>query len=164
MYQDFGQHTELTQSYKSGANWFYWIAGLTLLTSVIGLTGGEWRFFLSLGTTQIIDAIAYGAASELGEATKVIAIVLDIFITAMFVAFGVLANKRLFWAYIVGMVVFFMDGLVSLAIFDWLGAGMHVLALFFMFRGYQAGRQLVLIERTMLQDHAAQTAAEPATV
>ena len=164
MYDDYGQHAELNSSYKSGANWFYWIAGLTLITSIMSLTGGEWRFFLSLGTTQIIDAVAYAAANDLGEAPKVVAIVLDISITAMFVAFGVLAIKRQFWAYIAGMVVFLLDGLVSLAISDWLGAGMHVLALFFMFRGFQAGRQLVALEQTMAAAQAAQTAAEPATV
>jgi hypothetical protein len=164
MYNDYAQHATLNESFKSGANWFYWIAGLTLITSIMSLLGGGWRFFLSLGTTQLIDAIAYATAGELGDATKVIAIVLDIFITAMFVGFGVLANKRQFWAYIAGMVVFLLDGVVSLAIFDWLGAGMHVLALFFMFRGYQAGRQLVALEQSIAQAEAAQTAAAPATV
>lgn len=164
MYNDYAQHAALNESYKSGANWFYWIAGLTLITSIMSLLGGGWRFFLSLGTTQLIDAIAYAAAGDLGEATKVIAMVLDIFIIAMFVAFGVLANKRQFWVYMLGMVVFGLDGLVSLVISDWLGAGMHVLALVFMFRGYQAGRQLIALEQTIAQAEAAQPAAEPATV
>lgn len=164
MYDEHAQHAALKESYKSGANWFYWIAGLTLITSIIGLLGGEWRFFLSLGTTQIIDAIANAASGDLGNATKVIAAVLDIFIVAMFVAFGVLANKRQLWAYMTGMVVFLFDGLVSLLIFDWLGVIVHIIALYFMFRGYQAGRQLVALEREMAQAQATQTAAQPATV
>lgn len=159
MYDPYGQHAALNDSYKSGANWFYWIAGLTLITSIMGLTGGGWRFFLSLGTTQIIDAIAYAAADDLGNATKVIAIVLDIFITAMFVAFGVLAAKRQLWAYMLGMVVFLLDGFVSLLIFDWLSVLMHGVALFFMFRGYMAGRELVALEKVMAQSQPAETAA-----
>src|ERR1051325_10639273 len=119
------QHAELSQRYRSGANWFYWIAGLTIITSVIGLMGGGWRFFLSLGTTQLIDGIANAASEGLGNATKVIAFVLDIFISAAFVAFGALAHKKHLWAYVTGMVVFLLDGLVSLLLFDWIGILVH---------------------------------------
>lgn len=149
---------ELTQRYRSGANWFYWIAGLTIITSVIGLLGGGWRFFLSLGTTQLIDAIANVTSENLGNATKVIALVLDIFITALFAVLAYLAHKKQLWAYVAGMAVFLLDGLVSLAIFDWLGIIVHGIVLFVMFRGYQAGRELVALERSMAQAGAAQTA------
>lgn len=155
------QHAELSQRYRSGANWFYWIAGLTLITSIIGLLGGGWRFFLSLGTTQLIDAIAAAASEGLGNATKVVALVLDIFITAAFVAFGALAHKKFLWAYILGMVVFLFDGLISLLILDWIGIIVHALVLFWMFRGYQSGRALVSLERAMAQAAAAQVTAEP---
>ncbi len=46
------RHTELYQSYKSAANWFYWLAGLSLITSLITLAGGGWGFIFSLGITQ----------------------------------------------------------------------------------------------------------------
>ena len=161
---DFGRHDELAQRYRSGANWFYWIAGLTLVTSVIGLMGGGWRFFLSLGTTQIIDAIATAASEGVGNAAKVIAMVFDIFITAMFAGFGVLANKKHLWAYILGMAVFFMDGLVSLAIFDWIGIIVHGFVLFVMFRGYQAGRELVTLEKAMAESAQAAAQAPPEPV
>jgi hypothetical protein len=163
------------QRYQSGANWFYWIAGLTIITSVIGLLGGGWRFFLSLGTTQLIDGIANAASQGLGNATKVIAFVLDIFITVAFAAFGALAHKKHLWAYVAGMVVFLLDGLVSLVFMDWIGILVHAFVLFVMFRGYQAGRELVALERSFAQEQAsavqaqaaaAQTAAaapEPAT-
>ena len=161
------QYAAARQRYKSGANWFYWIAGLTIITSVIGLMGGGWRFFLSLGTTQLIDGIARGASESLGDATKVIAFVLDIFITAAFVAFGALAHKKHLWAYVVGMVVFLLDALLSLLFSDWLGFLVHAFVLFVMFRGYQAGREVVALERAYAQAQAAQPVAaaapEPAT-
>lgn len=151
------------QRYQSGANWFYWIAGLTIITSVIGLMGGGWRFFLSLGTTQLIDGIANAASQGLGNATKVIAFVLDIFITAAFVAFGALAHKKHLWAYVAGMVVFLLDALVSFLFVDWIGILVHAFVLFVMFRGYQAGRELVALESSFAQAAAAQpVAAEPA--
>ena len=150
------------QRYQSGANWFYWIAGLTIITSVITLMGGGWRFFLSLGTTQLIDGIARGASVSLGDATKVIAFVLDIFITAAFVAFGALAHKKHLWAYVVGMVVFLLDALLSLVFSDWLGFLVHAFVLFVMFRGYQAGREVVALERAYAESQAQAAAAQPA--
>src|SRR5918996_954321 len=111
----------LAQRHKSGANWFYWIAGLSLATSLIALGGGSWGFLISLGTTQVIDGLAAGLAEEFGGATKVIAAVLDILITGVFVMFGWLAGRKYLWAYLIGMVVFLLDGLVSLAFQDWFG-------------------------------------------
>ena len=36
---------------KSGASWFYWIAGLSLINSIAAVSGGSWRFILGLGIT-----------------------------------------------------------------------------------------------------------------
>ena len=141
------QYAEVAQRYKGGANWFYWIAGLTIVTSIIAIAGGGWRFLISLGTTQLIDGIAEVFSAELGSAPKVIAFVLDLIVTGVFVLFGYLANQKLLWAYMVGMVVFLLDGLVSLVVLDWIGVIAHVVVLFFMFRGYQAGRELVSLEQ-----------------
>lgn len=160
---DYGHHAELSARFASGANWFYWIAGLTLVTSLIGLLGGSWGFALSLGITQVIDGLAIYFSESSGEAPKVIAIVLDIFITAMFVGFGYLANKRHMWAYLAGMIVFLLDSLISIAIYDLLGIIIHGFALVMMIRGYIAGRDLLALERDMAEMAAsAQTAtAQP---
>src|SRR4051794_40879026 len=48
----------LVQQGRNGANWFYWIAGLSLVNSVILLTGGNTFFFIGLGVTMMADAIA----------------------------------------------------------------------------------------------------------
>jgi hypothetical protein len=143
------EHTDLAQRYKSGANWFYWIAGLTIVTSIISFGGGDWRFLISLGTTQVIDGLADAFSAELGTAPKVIALVLDLILSAVFVVFGVLANKKFLWAYILGMAVFFIDGLVSLLVQDWIGVIAHVVVVIFMVPGFMAGRKLVELEQMM---------------
>jgi hypothetical protein len=148
---DYIQHAELSQRYKAGANWFYWIAGLTLVTSLIALGGGGWRFLISLGTTQVIDGLAEGLSTDLGGAPKVVAVVLDLIVTGVFVTFGWLSGKKYLWAYILGMVVFLFDGVVSLIFQDWIGVVAHVVVLFFMFRGFQAGRELVTLEKAMAE-------------
>ena len=166
---DYGHHAELSARFASGANWFYWIAGLTLLTSIIQLLGGNWAFFLSLGVTQLIDGLAIYFSDSSGDATKVIAIVLDIFITALFVGFGYLANQRHMWAYLTGMIVFLLDSLLSVLFLDWIGIIIHGIVLVLMMRGYIAGRDLLAYEREMAEmaqsvqaaDSPAPTAAQP---
>lgn len=147
----YANHTNLARAYKSGANWFYWIAGLSMLTSIIGFAGGGWRFFVSLGTTQVIDGFAEGLSIELGDATRIVALVLDLLVTGAFASFGWLAGKKYLWAYVVGMAVFLLDGLVALMFSDWISVGVHVLVLYLMFRGLQAGRNLVALEQEMAQ-------------
>ena len=152
------RHAELTQSYKSGANWFYWIAGLTVVTSIIAFGGGGVRFLISLGITQLIDGVAEAISTEGPGVAKVIALVVSLLISAVFVIFGYLANQKMLWAYIAGMVLFTLDAVLSLVVQDWIGVVAHVVVLFFLFRGFQAGRELVSLEKAMTES-APQTQA-----
>ena len=160
---DYAQHAELSQSYKNGANWFYWIAGLSIITSIIAFAGGGWGFLISLGTTNLIDAVANELSAELGGAPKIVALVLDLLVTGAFVGFGVLAGKKFLWAYVLGMVAFLFDGLVSLLVQDWIGVVVHAVVLFFLFRGFQAGRELTNLEQVMAQQ-AREAAPQPEPV
>lgn len=123
---------------KSGASWFYWIAGLSLINSIAAFSGGDWRFILGLGITQIIDAFG----SQLGGAGRIVVLVLDLIAAGVFVLFGVLAHKRHTWAFITGMVLFALDGVIFLIVQDWLGVGFHVFVLYCFFRGLKACREL----------------------
>jgi uncharacterized membrane protein len=152
------RHAELTQSYKSGANWFYWIAGLTIVTSIIAFGGGGIRFLISLGITQLIDGVAEAISTEGVGAAKVVALVVSLLISAVFIIFGYLANQKTLWAYIAGMVLFVLDGVLSLVVQDWIGVVAHGVVLFFLFRGFQAGRELVSLEKARAES-APQTEA-----
>jgi hypothetical protein len=149
------RHAELAQNYKRGCNWFYWIAGLTIITSLIAVGGGGIRFLISLGVTHIIDGIAAGLAVEMGAGAKAVALVLDLIVTGIFVLFGYLANQKQIWAYLIGMVVFAFDGLLSLLVGDIIGVLAHAFVLFFLFRGFMAGRDLLVLEKAMAQQAAA---------
>ncbi len=137
---------KLRQSASSGASWFYWIAGLSLINSAVVLFGGEWSFIVGLGVTQVIDAIALGVGAELsaGAATtaKLIALVGDALAAGVFVLFGIFANKRQAWAFVVGMVLYAFDGMIFLLVADWLSIGFHAFALFCIWGGFSASRKL----------------------
>ncbi|HYG36117.1 MAG TPA: DUF4339 domain-containing protein [Clostridia bacterium] len=123
---------------KSGASWFYWIAGLSLINSVVAFTGSSWRFMLGLGITQIFD----GFAANIGTGGKAVALGLDVLVTGVFILFGIFAYKGHTWAFITGMVLFTLDGLLILLFKDWLGVAFHAFVLFCLFRGMVACRQL----------------------
>jgi hypothetical protein len=123
---------------KSGASWFYWIAALSLVNSFAASTGSDWRFILGLGITQIIDA--FGQSVE--GTGRLIALVLSLIVAGVSILFGVLAGKRHTWAFIIGMALFALDGLIFLLVQDWIGVAFHAFVLYCFFRGFQACRTL----------------------
>ena len=67
---------------------------------------------------------------------------LDLLSAGAVVLFGVFAHKRHLWAFVVGMVLIALDGLIFLIAQDWLGVGFHVFVLYCLFRGAKACREL----------------------
>lgn len=123
---------------RSGGSWFYWIAGLSLINSISAFAGSTWRFVIGLGVTQILDLFG----NKLGPSGKIVVLGLDLLVAGVFILFGVFAVKGQAWAFIVGMVLFTLDGLIFLLAQDWLGIGFHVFVLYCLFRGFNASRQL----------------------
>lgn len=123
---------------NSGASWFYWIAGLSLINSIVVLAGSQWSFILGLGITQVIDAVAHA----LGPIGRAVGLGLDLAAGGLFVLFGVFAHKRQAWSFVVGMVLYGLDGMFFLVAMDWLGLGFHAFALYCIFSGFRANQQL----------------------
>lgn len=123
---------------KSAASWFYWIAALSLVNSISAFTGSDWRFILGLGITQFIDALGQGSEGS----GKFIALVLDIVAAGVLVLFGVFGSKGHLWAFVVGMVLFALDGVLFLLVQDWIGVAFHAFVLYCLFRGFQGCRAL----------------------
>ena len=134
---------ELLAQVKSGANWFYWIAALSLVNSAIYAFGGDVSFILGLAVTQLVEGITDAMIVEgAPSALRYVAVVVNLVITAVFALFGYYANKRMAWAFIVGSVLYVFDGLIYLASGSMLAAGFHAFALFFIIRGFMASRQI----------------------
>lgn len=131
---------------KSGAGWFFAIAGFSIVNSIIVFGGADWNFIIGLGITQVADGVAVALAEQIGDTGKIIAFVFTLLVAGVFVLFGVYANKRHTWAFITGMLLYALDGLIFLAIKDWFSMGFHVFALFCIYGGYRAGKKLQQIE------------------
>ena len=136
--QDLADDPVLAAQLRGGASWFFWIAGLSLINSLAALTGSNWGFILGLGVTQVIDAIAH----QIGGAGPAIGIALDLAASGLFIGFGLLARKGLAWSFVVGMILYGLDGLLFLLVGDWFGLAFHVFVLVCLFKGLQAAREL----------------------
>ncbi len=124
-----GEMIELEARIKRGASWFFWIAGLSAINTVLSLMGVGINFILGLGVTLIIDALGKGS---------VIAIVLDACAVGVVVLLGYFAQKRHAWAFIVGMVLYVLDGLIFLNGEGLLPLVFHVYVLYRLFMGMRA--------------------------
>ena len=126
----------------SGAKWFFWIAGLSLVNSLIVLFGGNLYFLVGLAITQIIDAIAAAMAqesgAEFGAVAKIIAFLADVGIAGVFVAFGIFARKGQKWSFITGMCLYAFDGLLFLLFKQFLALGFHLFILWKLYDGLKS--------------------------
>lgn len=127
----------------NGASWFYWIAGLSILNTIVYVMGFNLNFVLGLGVTQVIDAFAYYGSGTI----KLIAFILDIIVAGIFVLFGVYAKKRHVWAFITGMIIYTADALIFVFVKDWIAVGFHVFALYWVYKGLQANNILKKINQ-----------------
>jgi len=125
---------------RSGANWFLWVAGLSLVNSVLFWTGSTWGFAIGLGLTDAANA--FGQVAITGTTGMVVAFVADALIAGAFAGLWQMAKQGAQWAFIVGMIVYGLDALLMVWATDWLSVVFHGLALYFIYRGFQACRAL----------------------
>lgn len=127
---------------KSGAGWFAMIAVLSLINSFIVLANGSLNFILGLGITKIVDSLTI--YNEPGSVTldKATGLLINLLITSIFLIFSYYAKRKKTWAFVTGMIVYGLDGLIFLPVQDYLSFGFHLFALIFIFKGFSAMRIL----------------------
>jgi hypothetical protein len=117
---------------QSAARWFWWIAGLSVINSVVLLTGGTFNFVLGLAVTQLAD----GAFHNL----KIIALVFDALVVGFFFGAGFFAKKGHLWAFVVGGIAYLGDGIVFALFSEWVAVAFHAYALFMIYHGWNVLR------------------------
>lgn len=138
------------QLVKAGASWFLWIGLLSIVNSVIGLAGGGVHFIVGLGVTQIVDGLAH----QVGSSGLVLDIIVNGFVVGIFVLFWKFAGKGQSWAFIVGMVLYALDGLLLLMFKDIFSVAFHAYALFRIYTGMKILPVLHQLETAMAPANA----------
>lgn len=138
----------LEHGVKSAASWLYFIAGLSLINTIVSALGIGFRFAVGLGVTSMLDSIMHEASKGgAGKFAAAICLPITIGLLVMYAALGYFAGKGMRWAFITAVVLYSLDTLLvvaSLFMGDMLIIGLvfHIWALVRIFGGIGAAGQL----------------------
>ena len=111
----------------SSAHWFWWIAGLSFVNSIISKAEGGTSFIIGLSFTQITDIIL---KDHIG-----ISFLVDVLILGVFIGLGFWARRGSLSAFIIGGAIYSIDAFIYLYFEDWFPAAFHAYILFCLFKG-----------------------------
>lgn len=120
----------LARRTANGGNWFYWIGGMSLLNTIIGLANGHMSFLTGLGVTQLFDHSKGSLA--------VLALPISLFFACVYALFGYFACRSALWAFVTGITLYSLDLLLCLALGFIPGVLFHGFALFCIVQGLKA--------------------------
>ena len=117
---------------QSAARWFWWIAGLSLINTIMSVSGSHTNFVMGLGFTAMSDAL-FAANPGIG-------FVMDAMALGFFIFVGFQAKQGKLWAFYVGIAAYVLDALIYLIVQDWMPVAFHALAIYFIFKGVMSLR------------------------
>jgi hypothetical protein len=119
---------------RSGAGWLFAVAGFSVINSTLVFFNANLHFIVGLGITQIAD----GVGKRAGSAGAIAVFIVSLFMAGLFALFGKFAREENQWAFIAGMVIYGLDGLIFLAFGEMLDLAFHAFAIYCMFQGLRA--------------------------
>lgn len=132
---------------KNGANWFLWIAILSIANAFMLVLNLGWSFVFGLGITQIIDYLFFLVTEEIGfNFYNTIGFIINTGICGIFILFSIFANKKQKWAFIAGIILYSIDALLMLVLGDFLSVAFHGFVLYGVIKGMKAMKKLEQIE------------------
>jgi len=141
----FRKRMDLVRQAKGGINWFYWVAALSIINTIITLTGGLANFFLGFGLIPLVNALLARAAqgalaggTDLNLVTRLAGAVIDLALGGVFLLFGYLGQRSHRNWILVGIALYTFDGFIFLLYQDWLGVLFHAYVIYSLIRGLRA--------------------------
>jgi hypothetical protein len=141
-------HSPIVELYAQGcrgANWFYFVAALSIVNTAMLLGGANRHFVIGMAVTQIVDMFGIGIVQEAPQhkqAVYAVVICINLLIALFVAGFAWLAKRRVTGVFVIGMLLYLFDGLLFVLFQDWLSAAFHAYALFAMMSGWSAFRKL----------------------
>jgi len=135
----------LRRQMKFGATNFFWIAGLSLASSVLFLFTSRPGFVIGLGVTMFLDTLTHNIAQAYPNSVllvRLLGLLPDLFICGVFVLCGIFGARGQRVAFIAGMSLYGLDAILTLVSGDFYGFGFHLFFLWFLFSGLKALDQL----------------------
>jgi hypothetical protein len=129
------ERVRLDHRLNVGASWFFWIATLTFISSLVALVSKQsFGFIIGLGITQIIDSLEFSSSF--------ITLGIDTLLASLFLFLGLKARKAQRWPFILGIVLYGLDTLIFLWVKDYVGLIFHAFVILGLLGGLQALNQM----------------------
>jgi hypothetical protein len=140
------QRAQLERVGGACASWFLWLAGLSMVNSVLAASGTGIRFIFGLGLTQIVDSFARAA----GSTSMVLTLIINAFIAGIFVLFWYFGKQGHKWAFLLGMALYVLDGLILLPSGHFLDAAFHLWVLYRLYQGYTVLSRFIAAQQVQM--------------
>ena len=128
---------------RRGGGWFLTIAVLSGVNSLLQIFDAKIRFIFGLGITQVVDAVAH----RMGQGGTTVIVVVDGLFIVMLMLCSRWAKAGSQGAFLGGMMAYALDGVLLLVFSMWLDAAVHAYALWMIWQGYTASRELAQMEQ-----------------
>lgn len=122
---------------RFGANWFFWVAILAAASSLLVYFFNFYDHFVGLGVSHYFEVNAAAGA----DSQRMTALLIALAAAAALALFGYFARQGNDVAFILGMFLYFVDGVVLLGYREFFAFAFHLFAIFFMFKGLLASRR-----------------------
>ena len=128
---------------RRGASWFLVIALLSGINSVLQALKVNLHFVFGLGVTQVVDAVT---AHNVQTGRMPMLAINGAFLVLLLLC-GKFAREGSQGAFLGGMILYALDGALLLYYAVWIDSAVHAYALFRLWQGYAACRELVEFDR-----------------
>jgi hypothetical protein len=133
----------IIQRMRRGAGWFLSIAILSGANALLQIFDAKIRFIFGLGITQLVDAMARST----GQGGTTLILVVDGLFIGMLILCSRWARTGSQGAFLGGMIAYALDGVLLLYFRVWLDAAVHAYALWMIWQGFAASRELAQLQQ-----------------
>lgn len=133
--QERAKRAQLEQNARNGSTYFFWIAFFSIFNKVMDILSTERRFVFGLGAPQYVERLLEGSNPTLIWG-------ITIALAIVFVLFGIFARRGNIPIYIIGIVFYLADLVLSVLAGDIIGSVVHVVFMVLLVLGLIATMKL----------------------
>ncbi len=130
-------HTKVADM-RRGADWFFWVAALGGINSLLVTFSGLGHTTFGLGATRAVDE--YFRAGTLAP-VSLTGLPINLALAGLFIVLGYFARKGNDKAFVLGIFLYAVDAIITVGFRDFFGFGFHLVALLFLTKGLLASRK-----------------------
>ncbi len=137
------EREEIQHKIKKAANWFYWIAALSIINSILNFdTPSNIGFRGGLGVCLLVDA----AIMDIYGSYNYYATIINVIISLVIAFIGYQARKANKTAFIIGLNFYALDAILFFYFNLWMSFAFHILFLYLIYKGIPAINELKELE------------------